>query len=62
MLFLHEKYTYSKIHRETLFQTVIKEKPRCLVPEYHILAIFIIFIVSTCKSTLTPKSPRETLF
>ena len=57
-----KKYTDSKITRETLFQTFIKEKPDVLFLSVIFSTIFIISVVDTCKSTLIQKLPQKTLF
>ena len=57
-----KKYTDSKITRETLFQTFIKEKPDVLFLSIIFSTIFIISVVDTCKSTLIPKLPEKRCF
>ena len=52
----------TKLPRETLFQTGIKET-RCLVSEYHIFRIlYNIMLFLHEKDTLSSKFTRETLF
>ena len=57
-----KKYTDSKITKETLFQTFIKEKPDVLFLSIIFSTIFIISVVYTCKSTLIPKLPEKRCF
>ena len=63
MLFLHEKDTHSKICRETLFETVIKEKLDVLFSEYHIFNIlYNICVFLHAKVHLFQKSPEKRCF
>ena len=62
MLFLHEKDTHFKICRETLFETVIKEKPDVLFLNIIFLTVFIIFVFLHAKVHLFQKSLEKRCF
>ena len=61
MLFLHEKDTYFKILRETVFQTVINERPDVLFLNIILLTTCRIFILLHVKYT-DSKINKEALF